>query len=210
MKKARLVLFLEFVTLYLAVPVTGLAQVGLSYPPVYGGTAQIDGGPVPEGRIVTAMIDGARVASGNISNGHRSLFIPEPTGKIYRQRIFHFTIGGMAANESVNWRSAGAVINFTVSTGTQELEDAFAPLISNGNLLRVWHFDPRTQHDPPHYGWSPYDARPVYANGNTLEAIHPRRFYFVQVQRHQHGVRVGGSTVDFFAGWDPVVWPQTR
>ena len=206
MKNARLVPLLVSVTLFLAAPSIALAQAGLTYPAVYGGTAQIDGSPVPEGTIVTATVDGVRVASGIISNRHWSLFIPEPPGKIYRQMIVHFTVGDIVANESVNWRSAGEIIDLTVSTGTQETEDAFAPLISSGNLLRVWHFNPQTQNNPPNYGWSLYDPRPVYAGANTLKGIHPDNFYFVQVQRDQLGVQVRGSTVDFFAGWNPIRW----
>ena len=91
MKNARLVPLLVSVTLFLAAPSIALAQAGLTYPAVYGGTAQIDGSPVPEGTIVTATVDGVRVASGIISNRHWSLFIPEPPGKIYHQMIVHFT-----------------------------------------------------------------------------------------------------------------------
>ena len=206
MKNLRFPIWLFLVLLILSLPVTALAQGAPSYPAVYGGTAVIDGDPVQEGTIITARINGVRVAQGVISNGNWSLFIAEPPGKIYRQRVVHFVIGDTMAGESANWSPNGGVIDLTGWSRTQAPAVAFSSLIERNNLLRVWHFDARAQHVPPYYGWSLYDTRAVFSRSNTLELIRPGEFYFMLVERSRQNVRVGDSVIDVYQGWNPIEW----
>ena len=83
---------------------------------------------------------------------------------------------------------------------------AFAAVIAEDNLVKVFHFDPATQNEAPNYGWTIYDARPLFMKTNTLSTITPGGFYFLQVKEDQMGVEIGGRTIDLYAGLNPVQW----
>ena len=63
--------------------------------------------------------------------------------------------------------SAVQVIKFldVVSVITRQSEDAFAGIIANGTLTRVWHLDRASQ------TWSFYDPAPEFAEFNTLTEV---------------------------------------
>ena len=50
---------------------------------------------------------------------------------------------------------------------------AFAAVIAEDNLIAVYHFDPATQNEAPNYGYTVYDARPLFMSGNNLDSIEP-------------------------------------
>ena len=83
---------------------------------------------------------------------------------------------------------------------------AFAAAIAEDNLITVYHFDPATQSEAPNFGWTLYDARPLFMGGNNLDMVNPGGFYFVEVSENQMGVTLGGRTMDLYAGLNPIVW----
>ena len=82
---------------------------------------------------------------------------------------------------------------------------ALAPLIEAGNLVRVWHFDPATQNNPPNFGWSLFDPRAVFASANTVREMRTRQFYWISVRDNQT-VTLNGKERVFYSGWNPVTW----
>ena len=85
-------------------------------------------------------------------------------------------------------------------------EVAFAAVIAEDNLIAVYHFDPATQNEAPNYGYTVYDARPLFMSGNNLDSIEPGQFYTVQVSEDQMGVTLGSQTVDLYAPFTPIRW----
>ena len=83
---------------------------------------------------------------------------------------------------------------------------AFAAVIAEDNLIAVYHFDPATQNEAPNYGYTVYDARPLFMSGNNLDSIEPGQFYTVQVSENQMGVTLGSQTVDLYAPFTPIRW----
>ena len=83
---------------------------------------------------------------------------------------------------------------------------AFAAVIAEDNLIAVYHFDPATQNEAPNYGYTVYDARPLFMSGNNLDSIESGEFYTVQVSEDQMGVTLGSQTVDLYAPFTPIRW----
>ena len=83
---------------------------------------------------------------------------------------------------------------------------AFAAVIAEDNLIAVYHFDPATQNEAPNYGYTVYDARPLFMSGNNLDSIEPGQFYTVEVSENQMGVTLGSQTVDLYAAFTPIRW----
>ena len=83
---------------------------------------------------------------------------------------------------------------------------AFAAVIAEDNLIAVYHFDPSTQNEAPNYGYTIYDARPLFMSGNNLDSIEPGQFYTVEVSENQMGVTLGSQTVDLYAAFTPIRW----
>ena len=83
---------------------------------------------------------------------------------------------------------------------------AFAAVIAEDNLIAVYHFDPATQNEAPNYGYTIYDARPLFMSGNNLDSIEPGQFYTVEVSEDQMGVTLGSQTVDLYAAFTPIRW----
>ena len=83
---------------------------------------------------------------------------------------------------------------------------AFAAVIAEDNLIAVYHFDPATQNEAPNYGYTVYDARPLFMSGNNLDSIEPGQFYTVEVSENQMGVTLGNQTVDLYAAFTPIRW----
>ena len=83
---------------------------------------------------------------------------------------------------------------------------AFAAVIAEDNLIAVYHFDPATQNEAPNYGYTVYDARPLFMSGNNLDSIEPGQFYTVEVSEDQMGVTLGNQTVDLYAPFTPIRW----
>ena len=83
---------------------------------------------------------------------------------------------------------------------------AFAAVIAEDNLIAVYHFDPATQNEAPNYGYTVYDARPLFMSGNNLDSIEPGEFYTVEVSENQMGVTLGNQTVDLYAAFTPIRW----
>lgn len=82
-------------------------------------------------------------------------------------------------------------------------EVAFEPLMSTGNLLRVWRFDPATQNDTPYFGWFLYDPRPLYVAGSTITLVEAGQFFWIRVQENKTAA-ICGRDRTFFTGWNPM------
>ena len=94
-------------------------------------------------------------------------------------------------------------------------EEAFADLIANSNLIRVWGFDREagndivrpTAGDPSEGEGLFFDPRPEFNAANTLHVIMPGEMYYVGVKRDQRSVILGGKTWNLEDGWNLMTWP---
>ena len=94
-------------------------------------------------------------------------------------------------------------------------EDAFAELIADNNLVRVWGFDREaeyriivlTEGDPSEGSGLLFDPRPLFYSANTLHVIVPGELYYVGVKRSQRGVNLGRKTWNLEEGWNLMQWP---
>ena len=102
--------------------------------------------------------------------------------------------------------SADSMMPMTPVGAAAAPADAFAEVIAEDNLIAVYHFDPATQNEAPNYGYTFYDARPLFMSGNNLESIEPGQFYTVEVSQNQMGVTLGNQTVDLYAPFTPIRW----
>ena len=115
---------------------------------------------------------------------------------------------GTVASASLNILEAG---DGAITPGVMMAEEAapdvaFAAVIAEDNLIAVYHFDPATQNEAPNYGYTIYDARPLFMSGNNLDSIEPGQFYTVEVSEDQMGVTLGSQTVDLYAAFTPIRW----
>ena len=114
-------------------------------------------------------------------------------------------VGDTTASASLTIVAAGATTPMmTPEAATPDV--AFAAVIAEDNLITVYHFDPATQNQAPNFGWTLYDARPLFMGGNNLDTVNPSGFYFVEVSENQMDVSLGGRTMDLYAGLNPIVW----
>ena len=83
-------------------------------------------------------------------------------------------------------------------------EVAFAPLIATDNLVRVWRFDPATQHDGPEFGWFVFDPRPVFAIANNITLVESGQFFWIKVHNAQT-TTLCEVTWELFSGQNPLI-----
>ena len=127
-----------------------------------------------------------------------------------------FDLGSITVKATVGDTIASATLAIVEETTTMMPEVmmaeeatpdvAFAAVIAEDNLIAVYHFDPATQNEAPNYGYTVYDARPLFMSGNNLDSIEPGQFYTVQVSEDQMGVTLGNQTVDLYAPFTPIRW----
>ena len=111
---ARITALLAVTALLLALPAMVLAQAQPPRPPVFGGTVTTDGVVASDGTLVTAWIDGNRVASAMVSGGGYAFAIPQPPGGSYAGKTITFKIGDTTASETGIWQSdGGGQLNLT-------------------------------------------------------------------------------------------------
>ena len=115
-------------------------------------------------------------------------------------------VGDTTASASLTIVDATTAPMMTPEAEAATPEVAFAEVIAEDNLITVYHFDPATQSQAPNFGWTLYDARPLFMGGNNLDMVNPGGFYFVEVSENQMGVSLGGRTMDLYAGLNPIVW----
>ena len=84
--------------------------------------------------------------------------------------------------------------------------DAFAEVIAEDNLIKVYHFNKHEQDDPDTGGWTLYDTREAFMSLNSIEMIEPGEFYWLQVSSEQLNVELGSERVDLVAGWNQIRW----
>ena len=115
-------------------------------------------------------------------------------------------VGGTVASAVFKIVETPASTTMTPEAEAATPEVAFAAVIAEDNLIAVYHFDPATQNEAPNYGYTVYDARPLFMSGNNLDSIEPGQFYTVQVSEDQMGVTLGNQTVDLYAPFTPIRW----
>ena len=115
-------------------------------------------------------------------------------------------VGGTVASASFRITEAATTPTMTPEAEAAAPAMAFAEVTAEDNLITVYHFDPATQSEAPNFGWTLYDARPLFMGGNNLDMVNPGGFYFVEVSENQMGVTLGGRTMDLYAGLNPIVW----
>ena len=105
------------------------------------------------------------------------------------------------------------VLDTAVSTTMTMMEaedatpaEAFADLIAEDNLVRVYHFNKHEQTDPDTGGWSLYDTREAFMSLNSIEMIEAGEFYWLMVNNEQLNVELGSERVDLVAGWNQIRW----
>ena len=111
-----------------------------------------------------------------------------------------------SANFKILEATASAMLPTMMEAEAAAPEVAFAAVIAEDNLIAVYHFDPATQNEAPNYGYTVYDARPLFMSGNNLDSIEPGQFYTVEVSENQMGVTLGSQTVDLYAPFTPIRW----
>ena len=116
-------------------------------------------------------------------------------------------VGDTTASASLTIVAAGTTTPMMTPEAEAATPDvAFAAVIAEDNLIAVYHFDPATQNEAPNYGYTVYDARPLFMSGNNLDSIEPGQFYTVEVSEDQMGVTLGSQTVDLYAAFTPIRW----
>ena len=111
-----------------------------------------------------------------------------------------------SANFKILEATASAMMPTMMEAEAATPDVAFAAVIAEDNLIAVYHFDPATQNEAPNYGYTVYDARPLFMSGNNLDSIEPGQFYTVEVSENQMGVTLGNQTVDLYAAFTPIRW----
>ena len=66
--------------------------------------------------------------------------------------------------------------------------DAFAELMAEDNLVRVYHFNKHDQDNPDTGGWSLYDTRDAFMSLNSIDMIEPGEFYWLMMNNEQLNV----------------------
>ena len=125
-------------------------------------------------------------------------------------KVVSSTVGGVKSFSSFNVLEPDVPPTPTFAptpapTPTPAPSIGLATLISDENLVRVWHFDPSDQDTPPSFGWALYDPRPIFALANTVTRLTTGKFYWMSVKENRT-VTLNGKERVLFAGWNPVSW----
>ena len=117
MAKFKILALLSVLALLLALPAMVLAQAQPPRPPVFGGTVVgLDGNPVADGTMITAIIDDAEVASAMAGDGGYAFAIPQPPGESFEGKVIHFMVGDLMAAETGTWEGdGGSELNLSAS-----------------------------------------------------------------------------------------------
>ena len=118
MRITKIISALAALMLLLALPAVVLAQAQPPRPPVFGGTATLDGALAPDGTTVIALIDSAEVAATTVENGAYAFTIPQPPGESFSGKTVSFLIGGVTAAEAGTWQADGGGELDLTATGT--------------------------------------------------------------------------------------------
>ena len=108
------------------------------------GQAHIDRQAVSAGTEVNAFADGQQVASATVTDnsGAYILLVAQPSVG----QTITFQINGRYARETATRQQGAISYPFNLHTGGYySPEQVFAPLISDGTLEVVWHYDNTTQ-----------------------------------------------------------------
>jgi len=105
-------LLLALVLIAGVLPVPANAQDIPSFPHGFAGAVSVlnPPGPVPEGTVVEAFVDGVKTAETNVNDQSRYvILVPGPGSTVT------FKVGGVLANESATWESAKLQDNFDLT-----------------------------------------------------------------------------------------------
>ena len=90
-------------------------QPALSH--TFSGSVTIDGGPAPEGTVVTVLVDGIAIASALVdaSGRYAGLQVPMPNATVT------FTVGGLPAAETASTEAGGtSILDLTATSAAQQ------------------------------------------------------------------------------------------
>ena len=94
---------------------------GLKPPNRFRGTVQLNGADVPDGTVITAIIEGAAYTTTTPAEGYGPssyvIVVTEPAGQVYTGKTVTFRIGDYDAAETAIWQMGGnTAVNLTAST----------------------------------------------------------------------------------------------
>ena len=115
-------------------------------------------------------------------------------------------VSGVTASANFKVLDISATTVTTMMAEDATPADAFADLIAEDNLVRVYHFNKHEQTDPDTGGWSLYDTREAFMSLNSIEMIEAGEFYWLMVNNEQLNVMLGSERVDLVAGWNQIRW----
>lgn len=136
------ILIIAASALLLGIPAVASAQPVA--PHRFSGEASIDGQTVSAGAEVAAFANGQRIASATVTDdsGAYTLLVAEPSGS----RTITFQVDGLYARETATWTQGEITYPFNLNAGgVYPPAQVFAPLISDGSLVAVWHYDNATK-----------------------------------------------------------------
>ena len=128
-----------------------------------GGRVRIEGHNMPLFTLVTLEIANINLSGKGVETDGLGSFVIENVLMPQLKPGTH-TVEAQVATQGDDDAKVRAVIQI-VDVVTRDSEEAFADLIDNGTLTRVWHLDRETQ------TWSFFDPAPEFADFNTLEQV---------------------------------------
>ena len=138
----KIILIVAASALLLGIP--GIASAQPVAPHRFSGQASVEGQAVRAGVEVAALVDGQRVASATVTDdsGAYTLLVDQPSGS----RTITFQVNGQYARETATWTQGAITYPFNLNAGgVYSPDQVFAPLISDGSLVAVWHYDNPTK-----------------------------------------------------------------
>lgn len=138
----KLIPIIAAMALLLILPAIALAQP--TTPHKFIGQAYIDGQPVAAGTEIAALANSQQVATAAVTDdsGAFTLLVDQPSGG----RNIAFQVNGQYARETATWTQGAISYPFNLHAGgSYTPAQVFAPLISDGILSVVWHYDNATQ-----------------------------------------------------------------
>ena len=136
------ILIIAAMALLLIIPAIALAQP--ITPHKFIGQAYLDGQAVPAGTEITAIAAGQQIATTTVTDnsGAYTLLVAQPSAG----SAITFQVNGRYASETATWTQGEISYPHNLHAGGyQTLAQVFAPLISEGILVAVWHYDNATQ-----------------------------------------------------------------
>ena len=195
MVRIKIMVFVAVMALLWSVPATTFAQAAPALPHRFFGTAMVDSTSVADGTIVTAVLDGEKVAEATTRGGSYRLDVIQPQGRSYTGKTVTFVVRGSAAAQTARWALGGVThLDLTATPSLPGIASTLAPL--GANLVRVWGYEAGNfrLYDP--------GAPPEV---NDLTRLTRGRAYWINVRTAQTAT-LGSVLYTLSAGWNLIGW----